>query len=607
MNKSPVQRFRLGLILLSTALAAGVVLVGCSSGSTDRKKAFLPQSRYEVRPPKDVPAFMKGTIYEVADIEDNQPYLVSGFGLVVGLDGTGDNDRTPMAVRQYLMDEMWRHGFGSPNRGLKHLSPEVVLASGQAAIVEVYGFIPPGARAGQRMDVLVRAVDGSETSSLARGTLFRTNLFIKGVDYINPRGKVNVYARAEGPLFVNPVYMTTGSGRRGAHPATRPASTTANLRHGTIMHGGYVVDDRPLNVRVRNPQLSIARAIELRIGHQFQDPNVASTRDEGIVHTFVPHQYAGDWEHFVGVMTHLYLDATPGSGALRAKMLADEAVKPDAKLMDISYCWEGIGEEAVATIQPLYTHRATDVAYAAARAGAFIGDYAAEEALADMARSDLHPFQLNAVQTLGRLPASTRIDRVMAEVLTSKNTLVRIAGYEVLARHESPAILSKEVGGFTIDRVLCDGDPLVYATRTGQPRIALFGRNVTLNTPIMFRTLEDRFTISTGTQPGTVTLFDRTSDTQGITVRMRPDVMELIYRLGGGTEDRLRFGYADVVGILQGLSEGRHLAASFVLQDLPGLQEALEDAPPIIEPAGPPAASGDGNAAGSLSAVNIGK
>jgi hypothetical protein len=536
------------------------------------------------------------------DVEERQAYLVSGFGLVVGLEGTANNDRTPMAVRQYMQEEMIRHGFGSDNRGLKHMKPETVLRSGQAAIVEVYGFIPPGARAGQRMDVLVRAVDGSETTSLARGNLFRTSLFINGVDYINPKGKVNVFGRAEGPLFVTPTYM--GATRS---PSTRPtsSSSSANLRQGTIMHGGYVVNDRPFQIRVRNPQLSVARGIELRINHQFQDTNVARTRDEGIVYAFTPHAFAGDWEHFVGVMTHLYLDVTPGAGALKAKMLADEAVKPDAKLMDISYCWEGLGKEAIGAVQPLYTHRNADVAYAAARAGAFVSDAAAEEALADMARSDTHPFQLNAVQTLGQLAPSPRIDRVLAEVLTSKNTLVRIAAYDTLAAHDSPVILSKEVGHFVIDRVLCEGDPLVYATRTGRPRIAIFGRSVTLNTPMMFRTLEDRFTISTGTDPGVITLFDRTSDTSGITVRMRPDVMELIYRLGGGTEDRLRFGYADIVGILQGLSDGRHLAANFVLQDLPGLQEAIEDAPPIIEPAGPPAAS-TGGAAGGMSAVNIG-
>jgi hypothetical protein len=599
--RSTVPKLRLGLAFLSTALSVGAGLAGCSSNSSsDRKKTVLPPSRYDTRPPKEVPAFMKGTIYEVADIEERQPYMVSGFGLVAGLEGTGNNNRTPMAVRQYMQDEMNRHGFGSDIRGLKHLPPETVLRSGQAAIVEVYGFIPPGARAGQRMDVLVRAAEGSETTSLARGSLFRTSLFINGVDYINPRGKVNVYGRAEGPLFVNPVYMNSRSS------STRPSGTSANLRNGTIMDGGYVVEDRPLYVRVRAPQLSVARAIELRIHHQFQDTSAARTKDEGIVFAFVPRQYDGDSEHFLGVLTHLYLDTTPGSGALRARMLAEEAAKSDAKLLDISYCWEGLGKEAIPAVQPLYTHHGPDVAYAAARAGAFVGDYAAEEALADMARADAHPFQLNAVQTLGQLTPSTRIDRVLADVLTSKNTLARIAAYDVLAAHESPVILSKQVGHFTIDRVLCEGEPLVYATRTGRPRIGIFGKTVSIRTPIMFRTLEDRFTISTGVDAGTLTMFDRTSDPAGVTVRTRPDVMEIIYRLGGGTEDRLRFGYADIVGILQGLNDGRHLAANFVLQDLPGLQESIEDAPPIIEPAGPPAA-GVGAAAGSLSAANVEK
>ena len=613
MSNPPVQSLRRRLRVLTAAVALGAVtaavtVTGCSSSpDDDRKKAVMPPSRYATRPPKQVPPFMKGTIFEIADVEEKQPYLVSGFGLVVGLDGTGNNGLAPLAVRQYMQDEMLRHGFGSDNRGLKHLPPETVLRSPQAAIVEVYGFIPPGARAGQRLDTLVRAVAGSETTSLARGTLFRTNLYINGVDYINPRGKIHVFGRAEGPLFVNPAYTaatggspTPGSPTPGS-PTTRPsgdasgrtpagANSAVNLRIGTIMNGGMVIEDRPLHLRVRAPQLSVARAIELRINHQFQDPKVATTKDEGLVRTIVPHQYDGDWEHFVGVISHLYLDTTPGLAALRAKMLADEAVKPDAPLKNISYCWEGLGKDAIPAIQPLYTYRSPDVAYVAARAGAFLGDFAAEEALADMARSDAHPYQLNAVQTLAVMPPSQRIDRMLAEVLTSGNALVRIEAYRALAAHDSPIILSKDVNGFTIDRVLCEGAPLIYATRMGQPRIVIFGENVALNTPIMFRTLQDRFTISTAPD-GSITMFDRTTDTRGISVRTRADVMELVYRLGGGTDDGLRFGYADVVGILQGLKEGRHLAAAFVLQDLPSLQDAIEDAPPIIEPAGQPAAA----------------
>jgi hypothetical protein len=68
-----------------------------------------------------------------------------------------------------------------------------------------------------------------------------------------------------------------------------------------------------------------------------------------------------------------------------------------------------------------------------------------------------------------------------------------------------------------------------------------------------------------------------------------PDLHELIYRLGGGSDDGFRFGYSDLVGILQGLSDGHHIAAAFMLQDSPALHDAIDDAPPLVEPSAPPA------------------
>src|SRR5437016_4175033 len=87
------------ILKLALCLApAALIAIGCASD--DRKKAEPPPPRYPTLPPKtNVPPFMKGTIYEVADMDNKTPYLVSGYGLVVGLDGTGDNTDAPPAVR----------------------------------------------------------------------------------------------------------------------------------------------------------------------------------------------------------------------------------------------------------------------------------------------------------------------------------------------------------------------------------------------------------------------------------------------------------------------------------------------------------------------------
>jgi hypothetical protein len=238
------------------------------------------------------------------------------------------------------------------------------------------------------------------------------------------------------------------------------------------------------------------------------------------------------------------------------------------------------------------------VAFAAARAGAFIGDASADETVLEMARADSHPFQLNAVKVLGALPSSPRVDRMLSQLLASRNALVRIEAYRVLADHESPFVLSRAVEGqFVIDQVMSEGPPLVYATRSGIPRIAIFGQSLSLNLPIMYTTMEDQLTISTAPGGQSITIFDRTNNLRpnGVQVKLRPDLYEMVWRLAGGSDDGFRFGYSDLVGILQGLSDGKHIGATFVLQDLPSVRDAVEDAPPIIDPKGRPVAEAQPN------------
>ncbi len=576
--RGSARKLLFGMAVLPLGVVIALVVVG---GCTEtEKKAEPPPPRYPDLGPKGrVPEFMKGTVYEFVDLANKEPYPIYGYGLVVGLANTGDNTGTSQALRNFMMDEMVRHGFGSHDDRMRALKPEVVIRDPRCAIVEVYGFLPPGGRAGQPMDVLVRAATGSQTKSLVRGTLYRTDLYAGGLDSVRPMRRVNVYGRAEGPVFVNP---------GGVAGSSRPVGLMSQ-RQGRVMHGGVVVADRPLKLRIRTPQLSVSRAIEAAIDQRFADDRTANALDEGVVDVLVPVSYRGDWEHFIGVVMHLYYRLPlSGLAAVKGRMLVEEAQKAGAALMDISYCLEGLGPEVIPFVQPLYTHGKPEVAYAAARAGALVGDSVAEEALLEIARNEGHAFQLSAVKVLGSLPGSARIDRMMTGLLSAKKALVRIEAYRVLAERGSPAVLSHPVrGAFVLDRIPVEGSPLVYATRTGLPRIALFGRTVEVNQPIMFRAMQDRFSISTSADGKSLVVFDRTGEKAGgIQLQMRPDLHELVYRLGGGSDDGLGFGYSEVVGILQSLSEGKHLGAAFVLQDLPALEEMIEDAPPIEDPAG---------------------
>src|SRR5687768_17239031 len=80
---------------LCVALALVVSATGCSKRPQPGRT-----SDYQNLGPKKVPAYLKGSIYEQVELANQEPLMVSSFGLVGQLRGTGDT-KAPPAVRQW--------------------------------------------------------------------------------------------------------------------------------------------------------------------------------------------------------------------------------------------------------------------------------------------------------------------------------------------------------------------------------------------------------------------------------------------------------------------------------------------------------------------------
>ena len=606
----PHLRSSVGLLICVGVVAA--LVFGCSGKpKVDKRVAIEP--RYTALPAKKVPEIFKDTVYEKCDLINTEPFLVSGYGFVSNLNGTGDTT-APNAVREYMVKEMIKHKWDSSLISLRTPTPEAALQDPRNAIVQVDGYLPPGVRKGQKFDIQVSAIDGNNTTSLAQGDLFQTELRILGANPLDPGGSVNVFARAEGPIFVNPAYALKFDRELEGDPAAR-----RSLRMGLIMNGAYSLQDRPLGLRLRQPSMRMSRYIEQRIDQRAQEirPEViAAAQDEGIVHLYVPYGLNGDWEHFAGLVSFLYLNNTPEFAAVKARQLADEAVKPNAPLLEISYAWEGLGKAALPVIHErgLMAHANGDVAFAAARAAAYLGDAGAPQALVNMARTPGHKFQVNAVQVLGTLTPSPSINEMLRPLLNSDQTLVRLEAYKMLSRNGDNYVFSLPIaggpakGGFTLDVVRSEGPPIIYATQRGEPRVAVIGTRLGLNLPITFATLEGRLSISSNPDNRTATIFYRPRIPAGgvsrrnaglldpIAAVTEPDCATIIARLGGeGFSEApigraLDFNYGEILSILSSLTEkkqitayagGERQPASFILQELPRVQDQILDAPPI--------------------------
>jgi flagellar P-ring protein precursor FlgI len=139
---------------------------------------------------------LAGRIKEVAAIEGVRSNQLTGFGLVIGLDGTGDQTTQMPYTTQTLSNYLQQMGIA--------LSPELAsrLQLKNVAAVLVTAQLPAFARPGQNMDVTVSSLGNAK--SLKGGTLISTPL--RGADG-------QVYALAQGSLIVAGAGAAAGGSR----------------------------------------------------------------------------------------------------------------------------------------------------------------------------------------------------------------------------------------------------------------------------------------------------------------------------------------------------------------------------------------------------------
>jgi len=544
--------------------AAMVGLASCAKSVAPPPKEPL----YQSLPLPQVPNFMKGTLFERVRFLGLEPMSVYGYSLVVNLDNTGDT-RAPGFVRDYIVKEMLLRGFDSYITGTyQNVSPDQMLRDKRVAIVSVEGHLPVGAREGQSFDVTVRAMEHNNTKSLAHGDLYQTDLSDLGL--LEPQSigaRQQAYAPG-GPVFVNPAYAL------GNGASTRP-SALASLRVGTVLNGGVSRFDRAIDLQLRRPQASTARIIEEIISQRWQAPTqlgmvhgdgsdiVAKAENEGLVLMYVPPQYKGNWKHFLGVVSHLYLNQSPEFLARKSRELVKMAQEPGAPLADISLCWEAMGDAALPTFEDLISDPNPDVAFAAARAAAFLGDEAARRALLDMALDPQQHNQVEAVRVLAELPDSREVDQMIAQLLDSDRADVRIEAYRLLVANADlqgdSRIATYNINHrFLLDIVQSDGPPMVYATSTGVPRLAVIGREVSLRVPLTFTAMDMRLSITSSDGTKQLTIFYRDPQARDPEqAQSHNDLPEILARLGGkGPEDAQQsfdLSFGDVVAVAEQL------------------------------------------------------
>jgi flagellar P-ring protein precursor FlgI len=164
----------------------------------------------------------RARVKDVATIEGIRDNQLMGYGLVVGLRGTGDSSQTVFPA-QTLISALERMGITIPQTGSNSASNMQVK---NMAAVFVVGTLAPFSRPGSRMDIT--ASSAGDARSLEGGILLMTPLY-------GPDGQI--YAQAQGALVLGG-YMATAGGntRQMNHP------TTARIPGGALVERAVPFD-----------------------------------------------------------------------------------------------------------------------------------------------------------------------------------------------------------------------------------------------------------------------------------------------------------------------------------------------------------------------------
>ena len=220
-------------------------------------------------------------IKELAQLEGVRSNQLVGYGLVVGLNGSGDSDSTEFTV-QSLVNMMDRFGVT--------VDPDQVKVANVAAVI-VTAKLPAFARSGSTIDVSVSSI--GDAKNLAGGTLLMTPLHA---------ADRQIYAVAQGALVVNALAFGGKAARvQKNHP------TAGRIPGGALVEREVpfvFAEQKELNYRLNNSDFTTVSRMSDAVNKHF-GKSLARSLDAGEMQVQIPENYQGRVVDFVSELERL--------------------------------------------------------------------------------------------------------------------------------------------------------------------------------------------------------------------------------------------------------------------------------------------------------------
>ncbi len=201
---------------------------------------------------------------EVNILGVRENYL-TGYGIVVGLNGTGDGTTTKFTLLS-IANMLKKMGI--------NIDPKDVKTKNAAAVI-VTAKLPPFAKSGMVVDVTVASM--GDAKDIGNGVLIRTPLF-------GPDKKI--YAFAQGPVSTGGGYSESNKGGK----VQKNFTTTGIIPNGAIIERDLPYDfgvQNSITLTLKHPSFELANRIVQKINSHFKE-QLAYAKDSATVQVFFP-------------------------------------------------------------------------------------------------------------------------------------------------------------------------------------------------------------------------------------------------------------------------------------------------------------------------------
>jgi hypothetical protein len=448
------------------------------------------------------------TIGDVTEVDNVSPTVVSGVGLVTGLDGTGGG--APPGMYKTLLETELR------KRKVEHVRE--LLASDSTALVIVTALIMPGAHQGDAMDVQVTLPPSSNVKSLRGGYLQECSLYnYETAKHLSPnyqggdkylRG--HRLARARGPLLVGFGRGAEEEGQKVGHiwgGATslidRPFFLTLKTGQQFTRIAGAVAERINQTFRDDNrKRLLVLGEVTDRLGERFDGPNAlgsgvtAKAQGPEIVYVRVPYQYRLNPERYLRVARLIPLQDGAEIHTRYRRRLQDKLLDP-AQTISAALRLEALGKESVPALMAGLTSKHVLVRFCSAEALAYLDHPSAGQELARLVKQQpkLRGYCLTALAALNQSVCQVKL----TELLSCTSAEARYGAFRALRSMDErdPEIQGELLNdSYWLHRLAPESSPLVHLSCSRRAEICLFGEEPSFVAP--FAIIAGEFTLTAG-------------------------------------------------------------------------------------------------------------